>query len=102
MKAARHKRMPKAWLELDTGAKSVPTTTRRCRECHAKLRSTNQDDVCSPCQERARVVPPKRPGQTPKDLENAKEMVFAAIEEFERMSQQSEIDIDVAAPPRTF
>jgi uncharacterized membrane protein required for colicin V production len=27
---------------------------------------------------------------------------LAAIEEFERMSQQSEIDIDVAAPPRTF
>jgi uncharacterized membrane protein required for colicin V production len=27
---------------------------------------------------------------------------LAAIEEFERLSQSSEIDIDVAAPPRTF
>jgi uncharacterized membrane protein required for colicin V production len=27
---------------------------------------------------------------------------LAAIEEFERLSQESEIDIDVAAPPRTF
>jgi membrane protein required for colicin V production len=27
---------------------------------------------------------------------------LAALEEFERLSQESEIDIDVAAPPRTF
>ena len=27
---------------------------------------------------------------------------LAALEEFERVSEESEIDIDVAAPPRTF
>jgi hypothetical protein len=28
--------------------------------------------------------------------------VLVALEEFERVSEESEIDIDVAAPPRTF